>query len=90
MEYKETMDPLTRDRIITVVLREEDFVVNNLFDEFDRLLLEECGKSNSVADKILALETVVRRYEQSKLLKNKKTSLRKPLRLTMFLRKKSR
>jgi len=67
MEYKETMDPLTRDRIITVVLREEDFVVNNLFDEFDRLLLEECGKSNSVADKILALETVVRRYEQSKL-----------------------
>ena len=72
MEYKETMDPLTRDRIITVVLREEDFVVNNLFDEFDRLLLEECGKSNSVADKILALETVVRRYEQSKLLKNNK------------------
>jgi hypothetical protein len=72
MEYKETMDPLTRDRIITVVLREEDFVVNNLFDEFDRLLLEECEKSNSVADKILALETVVRRYEQSKLLKNNK------------------
>ena len=72
MEYKETMDPLTRDRIITVVLREEDFVVNNLFDEFDRLLLEECGKSNSVADKILALETVVRRYEQSRLLKNNK------------------
>lgn len=68
MEYKEIIEPLTRDRIITVVLKEEDFV-NNLFDKLDRLLLEECEKSNSVADKILALETIVRRYEQSKLNK---------------------
>lgn len=34
-------------------------------DSFDRLLLKDCGASESCADKLLALETLVRRIERS-------------------------
>lgn len=33
-------------------------------DELDRLLLKECEKSEKCSDKLLALETIVRRIEQ--------------------------
>lgn len=33
--------------------------------DFDRLLLVECEKSKKVSDKLLALETIVRRIEES-------------------------
>ena len=32
--------------------------------DFDRALFRECEKSNSIADKFLALETLVRRIEE--------------------------
>lgn len=34
-------------------------------DNFDRALLHECNKSKKVSDKLLALETIVRRLEES-------------------------
>jgi hypothetical protein len=35
-------------------------------DTFDIMLIRECDTSASVADKLLALETIVRRIEQAK------------------------
>lgn len=36
------------------------------FDDLDRLLFEEAGKSYSVADQVLALEAICRKIEESK------------------------
>ena len=72
MIYKEEVRPLTKDRVFTIVLSERDFITNGL-DDSDTLLLEECGKSNKVSDKLLALQVVVSSIEKkSKLSKNKK------------------
>ncbi|HUU88395.1 MAG TPA: hypothetical protein VMX17_11680 [Candidatus Glassbacteria bacterium] len=35
------------------------------FTDFDRSILKDCEKSNSIADKILALELIARRIEES-------------------------
>ena len=35
------------------------------FDNFDRLLIDECEISDRVSDKLLALETITRRIESS-------------------------
>lgn len=43
---------------------DETFPLN--LDHFDRLLIKECDQSNSIADKLLALETITRRIEQSR------------------------
>ena len=72
MIYKEEVRPLTKDRVFTIVLSERDFITNGL-DDSDTLLLDECGKSNKVSDKLLALQVVVSSIEKkSKLSKNKK------------------
>jgi len=34
-------------------------------DNFDMMLIRKCGVSNSIADKLLALECIVRRIEQA-------------------------
>ena len=44
----------------------QEFVVNEL-SWFDRALLAECDKSNSIADKLLALETIARKIEDKEL-----------------------
>lgn len=41
-------------------------IVTARFDEWDRRLLEECDKSDNIADKLLALECMARRIERSK------------------------
>lgn len=39
-------------------------------DEFSRLLFKECESSGSIADKLLALECVARRLEETKKVKS--------------------
>ena len=71
MIYKEEIRPLTNSRVFTIVLSEKDFITGEL-DDLDTLLLEECGKSNKISDKLLALQLVVSSIEKtSKLLKDK-------------------
>ncbi len=71
MIYKEEVRPLTNDRVFIIVLSERDFITSEL-DDLDTLLLEECGKSNKISDKLLALQLVVSSIEKtSKLLKDK-------------------
>ena len=76
MIYKEEVRPLTNDRVFIIVLSERDFITSEL-DDLDTLLLEECGKSNKISDKLLALQLVVSSIEKtSKLLKEKENERR--------------
>ena len=72
MIYKEEIRPLTNSRVFTIVLSEKDFITGEL-DNLDTLLLEECGKSNKISDKLLALQTITKRCEEAedKILKEK-------------------
>lgn len=63
MIYKEEVRPLTNDRVFIIVLSERDFITSEL-DDLDTLLLEECGKSNKISDKLLALQVVVSSIEK--------------------------
>lgn len=63
MKYKEWRDPTTLSSFCQISISDFDLVHIPLYD-FDKKLLEECSKSNSVADKLLALETIARRLEQ--------------------------
>lgn len=40
-------------------------------DNMDKALVKECDESHSIADKLLALEVIFRRMEQSKLAMKK-------------------
>lgn len=65
MKYREEIDVCTNDRKIFLELDLFDISMARL-DKWDRHLLAECEKSNSIADKLLALECVVRRIEETK------------------------
>lgn len=54
------------DRILSVRLAiEENEIARAQFNRFDELLISECEKSEKVSDKLLALETIVRKIEQA-------------------------
>ena len=63
-KWVQTRDQKTNDVVICITLSQSDFIASKL-DKWDQLLLNECSNSNKLSDKALALETVLRRMEQS-------------------------
>lgn len=53
------------ERIYTLRISLSDFVLGTAY-EFDRRLIAECEASDKISDKLLALETIVRRAEEHK------------------------
>lgn len=51
--------------IFTLMITASERVAARL-DDWDRRLIAECEKSSSISDKLLALETIVRRIEEAK------------------------
>ena len=61
-ELRENLD---RDECIyTITISHAEFMRGTIY-QFDRALIAECEASNKISDKILALETIVRRAEAS-------------------------
>lgn len=55
----------TGDRVTELRITKKEMAHVKL-DKLDRLLLKECGRSNaSISDRILGLETLCRRIEQT-------------------------
>jgi hypothetical protein len=66
MEITESRDLVTGDTIYTVRISRDEFV-STTFYPFDRALFEDCaGDDATVADRLLALELIARRVEESK------------------------
>lgn len=62
MEFRKTREIITNATIYYI--RIEDFELQFApLDEFDMRLIRECDKSIAVADKLLALEAIVRKIE---------------------------
>lgn len=55
--------PVTGTLTISLEIERFEMACATLHD-FDRALFRECEKSNSIADKFLALETLIRRIEE--------------------------
>ena len=53
-----------RQTIYNLSVSDAEFIRAYL-DNFDRLLIDECEKSDKISDKLLALETITRRIESS-------------------------
>ena len=64
MKFEANTDTETGDRTFTLRISSIDLRDVNLTN-FDALLLSECEKSPKISDKVLALETLVRRIEES-------------------------
>jgi len=60
----DALEPRVNTTIYQLTIEDTEFVLAPL-DTFDLMLIRECDTSNAVADKLLALETIVRRIEQS-------------------------
>ena len=61
LQYSRDWDRNQRIYILTIPMRE---IMKAKLHAFD-LLLDECEKSKSIADKLLALETIARRIEEA-------------------------
>lgn len=66
MKYTECdhWDELSSEIHISISFSE---MVNVSLDNFDRVLLAKCNKSNSIADKLLGLETIARMRRRRKI-----------------------
>lgn len=64
MKFEEHQVDMRGSRKYVLDLDDSELMPLNL-DKFDRMLIRECGASNSIADKLLALECIVRKIEQS-------------------------
>jgi len=63
MKFEHHKHPATNDYHVSLVI--EGFELRSVrFTDFDRALFRECEDSESIADKLLALETVARRIEE--------------------------
>ena len=60
-------DPETGAMIYKLKIEPLDIISAYPLDNFDRLLIDDCEKSGCIADKILALEIIVRKIEQGYL-----------------------
>lgn len=58
-------DIIDKSIIATFRVTQEMMMSLNL-DKLDRLLLEECNKSDKASDWLLALETIFRRWEEQR------------------------
>lgn len=70
MKIQEEEIPL-ENRLEVILYLEDGDGMGITYDEFESKLIEECKKSNSVADKLLMYEMICRKIEKSKLLKTK-------------------
>lgn len=73
MEYKQEVLPsknLNTRKVFTIIIDDTD-TIGIKYSNWDLRLFEECEKSNQIADKLLALETIVRKVEQNNLSKLK-------------------
>lgn len=63
MKLEEWRDPATGDFHMMLKIDQLEIMCAKLTD-FDRALFRECEESKSIADKLLALETMARRIEE--------------------------
>lgn len=63
MTFEHYRHPATGDYSVSLTLTEEE-LESIKCTGFDRALFKECEESNSIADKLLALEAVVRKIEE--------------------------
>ena len=61
----EFTDSLDRNERVFKLTITNDEMMRCGFQPFDRLLLTECEASSAISDKLLALETIARRVEES-------------------------
>lgn len=59
---------LNGDKEYTVVLSSKDYATC-IFNDYEKNLIDECSKSKNISDKLLALQIIAMKIEQSKLLK---------------------
>jgi hypothetical protein len=64
-EFTFWRDPLTLNRRFNFVLTDQDLFNAYSLLKNDQLLLTECENSASIADKLIGLECMFRRVEQS-------------------------
>ena len=64
MKFEYNMDHKTQDAIFRLTIP-QDCVNLVEFDEFSHALFISCEASDSIADKLLALETIVRKVEDA-------------------------
>lgn len=65
------MQHRAEDRRLQVFFELEYFdCLDMRLSELDRLMLRECEQSEAVSDKFLALELIVRRYEEAQARKH--------------------
>lgn len=66
MKLQEKEIPL-ESRLEVILYLEDGDGMGITYDEFESKLIEECKKSNFVADKLLMYEMICRKIEKSKL-----------------------
>lgn len=64
MKFETSEHADTKTRTFTLTIEEVDVMSVHLFD-FDRAVMTECEASGSIADKLLGLELLARRVEES-------------------------
>lgn len=64
MKFEQSHKVVTDERVYTLTLTGSEMTAVELH-EFDKLLLRECETSGKISDKLLALETIVRRIEEA-------------------------
>jgi hypothetical protein len=57
-------NPFARRREYNLTIS-DDFLMRVPLDRFDMMLIKECEESEKIEDKLLALETIVRKGNQS-------------------------
>lgn len=63
MKFEQHRHPATNDLYVSLVF--EGFELRSVkLTDFDRALLRECEESSSIADRLLAFETMARRIEE--------------------------
>jgi hypothetical protein len=63
MKFQKARELTTNATVYCLRIEDTDLLLAPL-DQFDMMLLRECGDSTSIADQLLALETIARRIEQ--------------------------
>ena len=64
MKFSQVREVTTNATVYQLRVEDTDMLLAPL-DIFDMMLLKECEASKAIADKLLALETIARKIEQS-------------------------
>lgn len=67
MQFTESYDLLTGEFTYTIKIERRE-LIHTTFYSFDRALFDDCNTENvTIADRLLALELIARRIEESEL-----------------------